>query len=184
MQFRMSEAPKQGTLPNWSICPTRGQFSSKQCFAGRLTLPPILKVWFIKHQVDTDRAKFTDFSQGNQALTIGGFLDLPATLMMPPTSSQDEEKMHSVVFPIEADSQLSRTLGDGVKKGNHKRKLCLQMFSQRIYKCSMPYLDIFQVVLVFVQVTAVHVSLPLDKWTSLQINFGLVFHVGKFFKQI
>ena len=50
-----------------------GSSVSKQCFAGRLTLPPILKVWFIKYLIETDSAKFTIFSQGNQALTIGAF---------------------------------------------------------------------------------------------------------------
>ena len=64
-----------------------GRSVSKQYFAGRLTLPPILKVWFIKHQIETNRAKFTNYSQGNQALTIGGFLDLPAISVVPPTSS-------------------------------------------------------------------------------------------------
>ena len=48
---------------------------------------PILKVWFIKHQIETNKAKFTNLRQGNQALTIGGFLDLPAISVVPPTSS-------------------------------------------------------------------------------------------------
>ena len=47
----------------------------------------LLKVWFAKYLIETHRANFTFFGKGNQALTMEGFLGLPAILVVLPTSS-------------------------------------------------------------------------------------------------